>query len=166
MIEKIIAYQNQAEVNFEKTKSISTIIHYTVAFILFMGSTIIAAFTLPLRYVYKKILGKKKGSVLLELEGGNIDTLLEKEELVLIDFWAEWCGPCVMMGAIIEEFATETKSVKVLKVNADFNRKILAKYQIKGLPQFVLVRNGKEVKRFAGAMTKADLAAFCKLDKK
>ncbi|MBL4746172.1 MAG: thioredoxin family protein [Flavobacteriaceae bacterium] len=163
MLEKIIAYQNKAESNFEKRKNLSTIVHYVIAFILFMVSTIIAAFTLPIRFIYKKILGKKEASVLLTLEGNDIDSLLKKEALVLIDFWAEWCGPCVMMGSIIKEFATESKGVKVLKINADLNRSIVNKYQIKGLPQFVLIKEGKEVKRFAGAMTKADLIKFCKV---
>ncbi len=163
MIEKIIAYQNQAEENFKKSKNTGTIIHYILAFILFMGSTIFAAFTLPVRYIYKKIMKSNKDSVMLKLEGENIETLLEKEGLVLIDFWAEWCGPCVMMDSIIDKFAAESKKVKVLKVNADFNRSIVDKYHIKGLPQFVLVRNGKEVKRYAGAMTKADLIKFCEV---
>jgi len=166
MIEKIIAYQNQSEINFEKTKNSSTIANYFVAFMLFMASTIIAAFTLPFRFLYKKIVKSNKNSEVLRFEGKNLETLLKKEELILIDFWAEWCGPCVMMHSIIEKFAAESKSVKVVKVNADLNRSIVNKYQIKGLPQFVLVQHGKEVKRFAGAMTKADLVEFCEITMK
>jgi len=166
MIEKIIAYQNQSEINFEKTKNSRTIVNYFVAFMLFMASTILAAFTLPVRFLYKKIVKSNKNSEVLTLEGKNLESLLKKEELILIDFWAEWCGPCVMMHSIIEKFASETKGVKVVKVNADFNRSIVSKYQIKGLPQFVLVQNGKEVKRFAGAMTKADLVEFCEVPMK
>ena len=163
MIEKIIAYQNQSEINFEKTKNSSTIANYFVAFMLFMASTIIAAFTFPVRFLYKKIVKSNKNSEVLKLDGKNFETILKKEELILIDFWAEWCGPCVMMHSIIEKFASETKSVKVVKVNADFNRSIVNKYQIKGLPQFILVQHGKEIKRFAGAMTKADLIRFCEV---
>lgn len=163
MIEKIIAYQNQSEINFEKTKNISTIVNYIIAFVLFMASTIIAAFTLPVRFLYKKIVKSNKDSEVLKLDGKNFENLLKKEELILIDFWAEWCGPCVMMHSIIEKFASETKNVKVVKVNADFNRSIVNKYQIKGLPQFILVQHGKEIKRFAGAMTKADLIEFCEV---
>jgi thioredoxin len=86
---------------------------------------------------------------------------LAKEKLVLIDFWAEWCGPCIMMNSTIEKFATESKNVKVLKVNADLNRKLVSRFRIKGLPQFILMKNGKEVKRYAGSMTISDLNNFC-----
>ena len=59
------------------------------------------------------------------------------------------------------KFASESKNIRVAKVNADLNKKIIEKYQIKGLPLFVLIENGKEIKRFAGAMTKNDLIRFC-----
>ena len=67
-----------------------------------------------------------------------------------------------MMNSIIEKFAAESSHVKIAKVNADFNKKIVEEYQIKGLPQFFLIKNGKEIKRLAGAMTYADLSKFCK----
>jgi len=161
MIEKIIEYQNQSEISYERTKNLSTISNYIVAFILFILSTIIAGLTFPIRYIYKKIVKNKNDSDILEPDEKNFDTILNKEKLILIDFWAEWCGPCVMMSSIIEKFAAESKNIKVIKVNADFNKNIIEKYQIRGLPQFILVKNGKEIKRFAGAMTKSDLIKFC-----
>lgn len=161
MIEKIIEYQNQSEISYERTKNLSTISNYIVAFILFILSTIIAGLTFPIRYIYKKIVKNKNDSDILEPDEKNFDTILNKEKLILIDFWAEWCGPCVMMSSIIEKFVAESKNIKVIKVNADFNKNIIEKYQIRGLPQFILVKNGKEIKRFAGAMTKSDLIKFC-----
>ncbi len=161
MIEKVIEYQNQSEINFEKTKNLSTISNYIVAFILFISSTFIAALTFPFRYIYKKLFQNNSHSKILTLDESNIETILNKQELILIDFWAEWCGPCVMMSSIIEKFASESNNIIVGKVNADFNKSIIDKYQIRGLPQFILVKNGKEIKRFAGAMTKSDLIKFC-----
>lgn len=161
MIEKIIKYQNESEKNFESTKNASSIVNYIIAFILFILSSIIAGLTLPIRYIYKKLFKRNNTSKIIHLDGENFVKTLNSEQLILIDFWAEWCGPCVMMNAIIEKFAAESSHIKIAKVNADFNKKILEEYQIKGLPQFLLIKNGKEIKRFAGAMTYSDLSKFC-----
>ena len=164
MLEKIIKYQNDSERNFETEKNLKTILNYIIAFILFLISTIIAAFTFPFRYIFKKIFKSNNDSTIIQLNEKNIDSILSNEKTILIDFWAEWCGPCVMMSSIIEKFASESKNIRVAKVNADLNKKIIEKYQIRGLPQFLLIENGEEIKRFAGAMTMNDLNRFC--DKK
>ena len=161
MLEKIIKYQNDSEKNFETEKNLKSIINYIIAFILFFISTIIAAFTFPFRYIFKKIFKSNNDSSIIQLNEKNIDAILSNEKMILIDFWAEWCGPCVMMNSTIEKFASESKNIRVAKVNADLNKKIIEKYQIRGLPQFVLIENGGEIKRFAGAMTKNDLNIFC-----
>ena len=161
MLEKIIKYQNDSEKNFETKKSLKSIINYIIAFILFFISTIIAAFTFPFRFVFKKIFKRIDNSTIIQLNEKNIESILSAEKMILIDFWAEWCGPCIMMESIIEKFASESKNIRIAKVNADLNKKIIEKYQIRGLPQFVLIENGEEIKRFAGAMTINDLNRFC-----
>ena len=161
MIEKIIQFQNNSEKNFEKEKTLKTSFNYLIAFILFIISTIVAAFSWPFRYIINKTTKKKDNSAIINLNEKNIDLILSTENRILIDFWAEWCGPCVMMNSIIEKFALESKSTKVAKVNADLNKKIMETYNVRGLPQFILIENGKEIKRFAGAMTLNDLNTFC-----
>ncbi|WP_109302685.1 co-chaperone YbbN [Aquimarina sp. AU474] len=157
---KIIDFQNTAEKDFEKNKNIVTTFKFLLALLLFFGSTIFAAFTLPFRFVLKQFVQKDKNFKIHKGNNSNIDQLL-KEELVLIDFWAEWCGPCVMMNSIIKDFAETSKGIKVVKVNADLNMETLKKFNVRGLPHFLLVENGKEIKRFAGAMTLHDLNKFC-----
>jgi len=164
MLEKIIKYQNDSERNFETEKNLKTILNYSIAFILFIISTLIAAFTFPFRYIFKKIFKTNNGASIIHLNDKNIDTILSNEKMILIDFWAEWCGPCIMMNSTIEKFASESKNIRIAKVNADLNKRIIEKYQIRGLPQFVLIENGEEIKRFTGAMTMNDLNRFC--DKK
>jgi len=164
MIEKIIKYQNDSEKNFDKEKKVETIINYSIALILFFLSTIIAAFTYPLRFIYKITTRKNSDSKIIQLNDKNIDSVLKKEKLVLIDFWAEWCGPCMMMNSTIEKFADESKNIQITKVNADINKKLINRFRIKGLPQFILMKNGEEIKRHAGAMTIFDLNKFCNVN--
>ena len=161
MNEKIIEYQNSSEKRFQEKKNVKTIINYIFAIILFFLSTIAAAFTFPLRFIYKKIIPTNSNSKIIDLTDDNIDLVIKKEKLILIDFWAEWCGPCLFMNSTIEKFAAESKAVKVAKVNADLNKKLLNRFQIKGLPQFILMKNGEEIKRYAGPMTVFDLNKFC-----
>ncbi|MFL1896152.1 thioredoxin family protein [Aquimarina sp. 2-A2] len=161
MIETLIKYQNDSERNFQEKKNFLTIINYAFALIIFFFSTIVSAFTFPLRFLYKKIFLKKNESEIIHLNDKNITSVLKNEELVLIDFWAEWCGPCLMMNSTLEKFANESKNIQIAKVNADLNRKLINRFQIKGLPQFILLKNGKEIKRYAGAMTVFDLNKFC-----
>lgn len=90
----------------------------------------------------------------------NLDEVLKKEKLVLIDFWAEWCGPCIMMDPVLERFVENQENVFVGRVDADNQPNLVKQYNIKGLPQVLFFKNGKEVKRNTGAMTIAELENF------
>lgn len=88
----------------------------------------------------------------------------EKEVLdarvpVLVDFWATWCGPCKMMGPVVEQMAEEMgTSAKICKVNIDEQSELATKYNVMSIPTFILLKDGKEVKRTVGAMPKEELA--------
>lgn len=155
--EKLIHFQNSAEQQFLEKKSAATLFRYILALIVFFSSTFFAAVSLPFRLLARLFQQKNARTSVHKLDSGNLDSILKKEPLVLIDFWAEWCGPCIMMQPALEKFADSNKSVYVAKVNADANKKLLDRFKIRGLPHLILLKDGKEVKRHAGPMTQADL---------
>ena len=161
--EQLIHFQNQAERDFQDRKSLTTAGRYGLALVVFFSSTLLATFTLPVRAAVKALSHKETGSPVRKMNSDNIDRILKEERLVLIDFWAEWCGPCVMMNPVIDKFAAST-DVTVAKVNADTNKKIVDRFKVRGLPHWVLVRNEHEIKRHAGPMTLPELKRFCAQD--
>ncbi len=87
--------------------------------------------------------------------------VLKSDKPVLVDFWAEWCGPCKMIAPILDEVSSSYASkVQVAKVDVDNNREIPAKYGIRGIPTLVLFKNGQIAATKVGALTKAQLTAF------
>lgn len=99
------------------------------------------------------------GDGLTEVTDSNFDDEVLKSELpVLVDFWAEWCAPCRMVGPAIEELAHEWQGeVKVVKLNVDDNSATAAKYSILSIPTVILFRGGEPVKQVVGALPKKAL---------
>ena len=92
-----------------------------------------------------------------ELTSGKFNDFI-KEGFVLIDFYADWCMPCVMMGPIVEEISEKMKDkIKVGKVNIEDNKELAQKYNIASIPNFVLIRNKKVIDQFVGAISKDEL---------
>jgi len=80
---------------------------------------------------------------------------------VLVDFWAEWCGPCKMIAPILDELAQEySGKIQIGKVNVDENRNTPAEFGVRGIPTLMLFKNGQAVATKVGALNKAQLAAF------
>jgi thioredoxin 1 len=90
------------------------------------------------------------------LTDANFDEeVLQAETPVLVDFWAEWCGPCRMIGPIVEELATEFEGkIKVGKVNVDQNQGTAAKYGIRSIPTLLLFKGGDLAEQMVGAQPK------------
>lgn len=89
----------------------------------------------------------------------EIDSILEGNKIVLIDFSTEWCVPCKRMKPLIEEIKQENLNIKVLFVDADENKELIANYKINGVPVFIIYNSGKEIFRHVGEISKEELLA-------
>ena len=87
--------------------------------------------------------------------------VLKSDKPVLVDYWAEWCGPCKMIAPILDEVAGAYQGkLQIAKMNVDENREIPAKFGIRGIPTLMLFKNGQLAATKVGAMSKAQLTAF------
>ena len=85
--------------------------------------------------------------------------VIESDQTVLVDFWAPWCGPCRMVGPVLEEIAGERPEIKVVKLNIDENQETAAKYQVLSIPTMIAFKAGQPVKTVIGAYPKRKLEA-------
>lgn len=84
--------------------------------------------------------------------------VLQSDKPVIVDYWAEWCGPCRMVAPVLEEIATEhSDKINVVKLNIDENPKVAQRYQIMAIPTMSVFQNGEVVKQIVGAKPKAAL---------
>ena len=87
--------------------------------------------------------------------------VLQSEAPVMVDYWAEWCGPCKMIAPILDEIADEyTDSLKVAKINIDENPQTPQKYAVRGIPKLMIFKHGEVVGTKVGAVSKLQLSAF------
>lgn len=107
-------------------------------------------------------LDRSMATVVTLTDANFSSEVLEAQPYVLVEFWAEWCGPCRLMAPLLELVASQyvKKELKVGKVESDSNPVSRDHYQIQGLPALLLFHNGHEIARHEGAMAMAQLMAF------
>ena len=94
----------------------------------------------------------------LEITDSNFNDVISKNKTVLIDFWAEWCGPCRMIGPLIEELANEYEGKAIIgKLDVDNNQKSSVKYGVRSIPTILTFKDGEIVDRQVGAVPKETL---------
>ena len=96
---------------------------------------------------------------IIHLEKNNFKELIKKENKVLVDFYATWCGPCKMLGPILEQVES---NIKVIKIDTDEFENLAREYGIMSIPTLILLEDSKEIKRNIGFISKEELEDFLK----
>lgn len=95
---------------------------------------------------------------ILDLNKNNFDSeVLNSKTLVLVDFNADWCGPCRMLRPILEEISGDRNSFKIASVNVDEEEELAIRYNVSSIPCLILFKEGKEIKRSVGLRSKEDI---------
>ena len=99
----------------------------------------------------------------IKVNDNNFEEEVLKSNIpVLVDFYADWCGPCKMLSPTVDEVAVENDDIKVVKVNVDESQEVAIKYQVMSIPTLVVIKNGNEVNRSVGLIDKEEILSMIK----
>ena len=98
---------------------------------------------------------------MIEVNKDNFNKeVLQSDKRVLVDFNAEWCGPCKMMKPVLEEISQSKNEIKIVSINVDDEDELASKYNVSSIPCLVLIENGKEINRSIGLISRSELDSF------
>ena len=98
----------------------------------------------------------------MELNSSSFTDALLKNKLLLVDFWAEWCGPCKSMHPIFSRMAKKYDHVRFARVNVDNSQDIAAKFNVQSIPTFIMFKNGENAQQMVGAVGEPGIHMICK----
>ena len=102
-------------------------------------------------------------SDVLDIELSNFETeVIKSEKKVLIDFYADWCGPCQKLSPIVDKFAEEHSEIKVVRIDIDAQEDLADRYNIRSIPTLVVIENGEEINRVIGLVSEEKIIELCK----
>ena len=91
-----------------------------------------------------------------ELNEENLNEIMKSTDLVALDFFGDWCGPCKKMLPIYDNIDSKIEDITFYKVNVDYNKTLIAKYNVRSIPTVVIIKKGKEVGRITGSMSEEE----------
>lgn len=93
----------------------------------------------------------------------TFNDIINEDKVILIDFFADWCGPCTMLAPILQDVKSELgEAVKIVKIDVDKNQELAAKYQVRGVPTMMLFKNGQQKWRQSGVLQKDEIVQIIK----
>ncbi len=105
---------------------------------------------------------EKKMEVLKVTSASFEEEVLKSDKTVLVDFYADWCGPCKMLSPVVEAVANENEDIKVVKVNVDDEQELAIKYQVMSIPTLVVIKNGEVANKSVGLVSKSQILNLVK----
>ena len=99
---------------------------------------------------------------IIDLNNSNFEQTILAENLTLVDFWAEWCGPCKSMHPVFERLSKKYSNVKFARVNVDSNQNISMKYAVQSIPTFIMFKSGQIIDKMMGAVGAPGIDMICK----
>lgn len=123
----------------------------------------VLVFKMKMVILYVKSDERRQVMSVIKVNKENFEAeVLKAEGTVLVDFFAEWCGPCKMLSPVIDEIANEQTALKVCKVNVDNEPELASKYGVMSIPTLVVIKNGEEVNKSVGLVSKEEILALVK----